>query len=451
MILKILLGLIGLGIVVLVHEAGHFAAALLAGIEVEAFSIGWGPALVHKEIRGIEFRIGAFPVGGYCRMRGEQEFRSALTGKNGDIPSEKGTFFGAGPWRRIGVALAGPAGNFLFSIIVLACVWGIGFKGTTLGNKIVLASQYESETTYPADKAGLKTGDKIKVIEGKRVTNYQEIQEALAPHAGKQLDMTVERAGASIDLTIVPKLDKETGAGKIGVYFWTDPVVGSIVPGSPADIAGLQSGDKIRAVDGVAIPHSIAFFHAFSSKPRRAAIDFSRDGEEKTTTILVSYDEGGGFDLGLRFKSIEYHSPKLSFIGAIEKGFSETWKTFTYSLSGLSTLFKGVDVTKAVSGPVRLTYMVGEVAQEGFGEGIGQGFLAVASFLSFLSVALFMMNLLPLPALDGGMIVLFLAEGIRRRPLKAKTFYFFQTAGAIIIFSLLLFSMFGDILFLINR
>lgn len=451
MIVKILLGLIGLGIVIFVHELGHFLAALAVGIDVEAFSIGWGPALAKKKFRGVEFRLGTLPIGGYCRMRGEEEFKASLSGKDAPVPNEKGTFFGAGPWRRIIVSFSGPAANVLFSVIVLALVWGIGFTTTTLGNRIILASEYDSQSAYAADEAGLATGDRIVAIDGHEVSNYQEIQETLAPAADRKLSLTVERNGTTFTTSVTPKLDRETGAGKIGVYFWSDPLIGSVADGSPAALAGLQSGDRIVSVDGQAIPHSIAFIKAFDSKPKRATVRYERDGQLREATILVSYGEDGTYDLGIRFKALEYRTPPLTPLAAIGKGASETWKTMVFSVSGLATLFKGVDLTKAVSGPVRLTYMVGEVAQEGFGQGIAEGLISIAGFLSLLSVALFVMNLLPIPALDGGMIVLFLVEGLRRRPLKAKTFLAFQTVGSAIIFSLLLFSLFGDILFLIHR
>jgi len=133
---------------------------------------------------------------------------------------------------------------------------------------------------------------------------------------------------------------------------------------------------------------------------------------------------------------------------ALAKGAAETWKTFALSVKSLSLLFKGVDLTQAVSGPIRITYMVGDIATESFSQGIGAGISSVANFLSLISIALCIMNLLPLPMLDGGMILLFFIEGIRRKPLNPKFVSAFQAFGVIIIAGLMLFAVFGDVMFL---
>ncbi|GAB1481236.1 RIP metalloprotease RseP [Treponema sp.] len=461
MFLKILIGIIGLGVVVFIHELGHFLAARAMGIDVEAFSIGWGRPLLKRKIGGVEYRLGMFPVGGYCQMRGEAEFREALTHDKTEIPRDKGTFYGTSPLRRIFVAFAGPAANALFAVIVLAFVWGIGFEVTTLGNRIVLASDLElplgsQEGTpvselYPADEAGMKSGDKIVEIAGKTTANYQDVQEAIAPNAEKELSIIVEREGTRIPLLMVPKLDKATGAGKIGVYFWTDPLVSALKPSSPAAIAGIQVGDRIISANNIPIPYSVALMKVLASRPNTLNLLLERQGIERSVELVLSYDDAGNTDIGIEFETLRFNTPRLGFFAALSKGAEESWKTFALSIKSFSLLFRGVDLTKAVSGPVRITYMVGDVASEGFGQGFGAGISALASFLALLSVALCIMNLLPIPALDGGLILLFLFEAIARKPLRPKFIYGFQMTGTALIFGLLLFSVFGDILFLIGR
>jgi regulator of sigma E protease len=171
LILKILLGLVGLGVVVLIHELGHFLAARAVGIDVEAFSIGWGKPILKKKVGKVEYRLGMFPIGGYCKMSGENEFQEAYEKKSAAITPVKGTFYGAAPLRRIVVSFAGPAFNLLFAVLVFSIIWGIGFEVNTLDNRIVLVSDITPGETYPADLSGLKTGDTIIDINGKPVTN----------------------------------------------------------------------------------------------------------------------------------------------------------------------------------------------------------------------------------------------------------------------------------------
>ena len=451
MIARILVGLLGLGVVVLVHEIGHFIVARLMGINVEAFSIGWGKAIWSRKIGGVEYRIGILPIGGYCRMQGEAEFRDALTNQKDEIPRDKGTLYGATPLRRILVAFAGPAANALFAIIVLSFVWGFGFEVHTLSNRVVLASEIDNAGTYPADKAGLMTGDRIVEVNGKPITNYQEIQESIAPYAGEKLKIKVDRSGSRLDMDIIPKLDSDTGAGKIGVYFWTDPIVESVEPGSAAAIAGIRPGDVLLSANKTALRNSVDLSMALKDKPTELYVQVERNGITSDKTLVLSWPDKGSADLGIDFMSIRFRTPRLSIPKALVKGTEETWKTFVLSLRSISLLFRGVNLTKAVSGPVRITYMVGDVAAEGFNTGVGAGFSALASFLALLSVALFIMNLLPIPALDGGLIVLFAFEFFRRKALHPKIIYRFQMVGTSLVFGLLLFSLFGDILFLLGR
>lgn len=451
MIAWLLVGFFGLGIVVFVHELGHFLAARAVGIEVEAFSIGWGKAIWARKIRGVEYRIGSLPVGGYCKMKGEAEFRDALIERKSEIPREPGTFYGSAPWRRIIVAFSGPTMNALFAVLVLSAVWGCGVQIRTVDNRIVLASEIEGNAPYPADDAGLMTGDRIVSIEGKKVSNFQEVQEGIAPWAEKNLTIEYERSGRVFSTSIRPRLDPATGAGKIGVYFWTDPVIAEVRQGSPAAIAGLRKGDRIISANGVDIPYTVLLSSVLESRPSTLALEIERAEKRERVEVILPWMDEVSIDTGIEFETIVYRTPRLSIPAAIAKGSYEAYNTFLLSIRSLTMLFRGVDLTKAVSGPIRITYMAGEIAANGFGQGVGQGISALAGFLALLSIALFIMNLLPIPALDGGLILLFLVELIIRRPLSPKTVYVYQLIGTAIIFGLLIFSLFGDILFLIGR
>ncbi|MDR0708641.1 MAG: RIP metalloprotease RseP, partial [Spirochaetaceae bacterium] len=450
-ILKIILGLVGLGVVVFVHELGHFLAARLVGIDVEAFSIGWGKPILKKKIGKVEYRIGIFPVGGYCKMRGENEFQEALEKKPKETIRLKGPYFGASPLRRIVVSFAGPLFNLIFAVLVYSIIWGIGFEVNTLENRVVLASDINPEEKHPADEAGFRSGDRIVRIDDREVANYHDIQEAIALNAEKTLSVTVEREGKTEELQVRPTLDKSTGAGKIGVYFWTDPVIAEVAAESPAAIAGLMKGDRILKVNGQEFSYSVAMLKILRESPAVLNLEYERNGSIHDADIVLTYTDGVPRDIGISYKAIRYHTPSYSPPQALIKGAAETWKTFVVSLRSLALLFRGIDLTQAVSGPVRITYMVGDVAAEGFGQSFGAGISSMVNFLSLISIALCVMNLLPLPVLDGGMILLFIIEALRGHPLRPKTVYVFQTVGVVLIAGLMLFAVFGDILFLVRR
>jgi regulator of sigma E protease len=446
--IKILLGLAGLGIVVFVHELGHFVAARIAGVDVVAFSIGWGKPILKKKIGQVEYRIGMFPIGGYCKMKGENDYEEAWRNMQNGVKAEKGSYLSANPANRILVSIGGPFFNLVFAIVLLSLIWGFGFDVNTLGNKIILASEINGEL-YPADSAGLQTGDRIVEINGRKTSYYNDVQESIALNPGKVLSVTVDRNGEIINIDIKPSLDKSTGAGKIGVYFWNDPVIESVTPGSAADIAGLRPNDLLIAANGTRLRNTMDFSQVLEQRPPSLTVEYLRGGESGTVTFNDTelYEEG----LGFSWASIHYRTEDLSFPRAVARGFSEGFKTLAISVKSIGLLFRGIDLTQAVSGPVRITYMMGDAAAYGFGQGIGTGLRSMADFLALISIALCVMNLLPLPILDGGMILLFLVEIIRKKPAHPKAVGVFQAVGAVFIFGLMAFALFGDILYIVRR
>jgi len=461
-LIKILIGLFGLGIVVFVHELGHFLAARLVKIDVEAFSIGWGKPILKKKIGEVEYRLGMFPIGGYCKMKGNSDYgtddyKEAWENMKNGIKPDKSTFLGASPLSRIVVSFGGPFFNLVFAVLLLSIIWGVGFEVNTMSNRIILASEMDGQT-FPADEAGLKTGDRIIEIAGKKISYYHELQENIALNAEKKLPIVVERNGEILSLEVTPSLDKSSGAGKIGVYFWTDPVIKNVREGSPSQRAGLEDGDIITSANGVPLRNSIDLVkltglsngagHNEDAFSGELVLEYERNGERKQARFSREEYEN---DLGFSWSYINYRTPNLSFPQAIAKGAKEGYKTLAVSVKSLRLLFKGIDLTQAVSGPVRLTYLMGDIAASGFGQSVSSGLRSFADFIALISVALCVMNLLPLPLLDGGMIILFLIEFIRRKPAHPKAITIFQYSGMVIIFALMILAVFGDILFFVRQ
>ena len=460
LIIKVVLGLVGLGIVVFIHELGHFLAARLVGIDVEAFSIGWGNPILKKKIGNVEYRLGMFPVGGYCKMKGAEDYgtadyKEAWEKMNNGVKPDKSSFLGASPLARIVVSFAGPFFNLIFAVILLSILWGVGFEMNTLGNKIVLASEVNNETYYPADAAGLKTGDRIVRINGREISYYHEIQENIALNPDKTLPITVDRNGEILQLNVTPSLDKSSASGKIGVYFWTDPVIETVTEDSLAQRAGLRAGDIFVSANGQTLRNTLDLFNVMEQKPEELVLEYERGGQRELAVFSaedLTNDAGDLInDIGISWATIRYRTPNLSFPQAVVKGIQEGLRTLAISVKSLRLLFMGIDLTQAVSGPVRITYMMGDMAEQGFKQGLGTGLRSIADFIGLVSIALCVMNLLPLPILDGGMIILFLVELIRRKPAHPKAITIFQYCGMVIIFSLMILAVFGDIMYFVRR
>ncbi len=453
--LTVLLGLIGLSFVVIIHEFGHYLAARAMGVEVEVFSIGWGPKLFGFKKNQTEWRVSAFPLGGFCRMKGEEDFKIALEKKLPTIPSEKGSFYGASPWKRILILVAGPLSNVVLAVVLFSIVSLVGITIQTAPNKIILASEISalsgSPGGGPADQAGLRSGDIISSIDGTKVRDYSDLQEMIGLNPGKALTLSVDRGGERLSIPVTPRLEKDSGQGLIGIYAWIDPIVDYVDPQGAASIAGIRKGDIIAEVQGKSIENSIGILAALESKPENVTMTLLRDGQYVPVKMVLSYEAGGQSNLGIGFKSISRTDKASSLPAAVAQGGKETVDTFAMSVKGIGLLFSGVNVFKAVSGPARITYMVGNTAKESIKASGLSGIPTILSFLAFLSVSLFLMNLLPIPALDGGQILLSVVEILRKKPLLTKTIYRFQFVGAAMIMALFFLATFSDLLFFAGK
>jgi len=444
--MNVLIGLAGIGLVIFFHELGHLLAAKSVGVTVEAFSIGWGRKIWSVTRGGTDYRLSWIPVGGYCKMKGEHALIRAWNDKLDRIDVEPGDFYAARPWQRIWVLAAGPLINLFFAAVVMTVIAFAGYTIQTYENRIVLVSDYTGIDT-PATAAGLRTGDYITSIDEKPITSYYEMQSIVGTRANKELAFEFERDGVLFRAPIIPALDSATGAGRIGVYPWVDPVIAAVEEGMAADLAGLKADDRILAVDGTRTPHTIAVHHALKNAGNSVDVQVLRDDRTVSLRVIPGFSVDGEVQIGIAYRTLSVESPRYSLGGAVIAGIREAYSTLVLTISGIRLLFSGVDVTQAVMGPVRITVLAGEITTEGFRSGFGTGLLAFFNFLSLISIALCFMNLLPIPALDGGQILLSLAEGIRRKALHPRFVYRYQVVGNVLILGLMVFALFNDILF----
>ncbi len=432
MVTTIVLGIISIGILIFVHELGHFTAARANGIRVEVFSIGWGKGIVSFYWKDTKIQIGWIPFGGYCKMAGDSP-RDSLTGN----PEE---FYSSRPYKRILVALGGPVFNYLFAMVLFILIVIIGYQIHTFPNKIILAKEQDKvlgELT-PAKEAGLKDGDVIVAINGKAVNNWDDITEGIVRNALKPVAITVQRDGRTLQLVATPALDRETGRGLIGIHPWVEPFIGGVTPGGPAQRAGIQKGDRILSVDGIKINNHIDFYNAVEGKAwKDVTVVLERNGSQKQV-VMMPEKEDDYVSVGLYFKQITVHTPKYPFFVAVGKGAVQSADAVHDTIRGLLFVISGkIRAKSAVAGPAKLIYISGVIAKEGFSY-----FLQV---MSYISIAFFIMNLIPFPALDGSHIVIALYEAVTRKKPNLEVIYRIQTFGFIILVAALLLITMNDI------
>ncbi|MCP4161345.1 MAG: RIP metalloprotease RseP [Deltaproteobacteria bacterium] len=446
-ILKIIIGLAALSLVVLIHELGHFIAARLCKIEVTAFSLGFGKVLLRKKIGNTEYRLSILPLGGYCKMQGEHALIDALEHKEKKISTEKGDFYYASPLQRIVVAISGPVANFLFAGLVFSLIMFIGYTERTYNNQIVLNSDYTKAQPFSNDPNKLNSGDYITKINGENIENFSQISLEFMASIDEELLLEVQRDGSVLEVEYKPKLDN---SGNLEIWPWINPVIESILPNSHAETAGLQAGDVITEMNKREIFNKKDIDQIITEKPQLIEITLQRGNQTVGITIIPDFNDSN-FKMGIYF-NVDYMENRIqtsNIISAFSQGYGEAIDMLMLTAKGLIMLFEGkLDLQDSIAGPMRLIESVGATAiNYSIQLGFGTGLLKFFELIALISIALFFMNLLPIPALDGGQIVLFIFETFKKKPLSPLLIYRYQMIGTIMILVLVFFATTNDILF----
>lgn len=369
--MKWIIGLLCLFFLVIFHEFGHFLAAKLFGVKVESFSVGWGPVLLHKKIGDTDYRLSLLPLGGYCGMKGEQDFQKAIENNQKQIEAEPDSMYGVHPIKRALIGFAGPFFNFVFAFIAFSFINGIGYNYYSYSNKIIIPDENNTEIISPAREAGLITGDRIIRINNKEIECFSDLIQEVSTKPDEDINVLVERNSTNLEFIIHSVLNKEDGTGKIGIM---------------AD----------------------------------------------TSEIL------------------QLETKHYSFFGAIIQGFIDCFDYIKLTFKSIRILLKGVDITNAVSGPARVTDMLGTTVQSGFKAGVKIGTISLLSLMGLISISLFIMNLLPIPVLDGGIILIALIEVLIRRKINPKIQYYIQFIGIAFIAIMFIIGLSVDITYFIK-
>ena len=211
--LTILYGILGLGLIVLIHETGHLIAARMCGVKVEAFSVGMGPILLHKTIKNTDYRLSLIPLGGYCEMKGEKAFSEALESNAKEITGESDSLYGVYPLKRAFIAFMGPFFNVIFAFFAFIIISAIGYNYYSTPSKIILANEVYPDFSSPAAEAGLKTGDTIYQIDEEPIINFADISSYVSLHPDEELVFKVLRDNKDLSFVVKTELDTDYEAG----------------------------------------------------------------------------------------------------------------------------------------------------------------------------------------------------------------------------------------------
>lgn len=392
-----------LGSAVVLHEFGHFIVAKLLGIRVETFSVGFGPRLFGKKFGHTDYRVSAIPLGGYVKLGGD-ESNAPLEGQGAsDIPPREQ--FNLRPrYQRIMVALAGPVMNILTAL-------AIPFAGGMIYGVPATPSPVVSYVTPggAADQAGLKPGDRIVSFNGTAHPSWDVIQGDALLSPGTQLPLVINRNGQDISLTITPKVRVETDE-KIGDlefipdYGGIPAVVGDVGAGSPAEEAGLKSGDRVVSVGGQEVRSSHQVTEYIRSRDGQALqLTIERNGTRSEITTGTRRLPGGKIGIGI---SDKLPLQKVGVLTSLNYAYQQNLQILRLTGKALGQVFTGErSVRNTLSGPIGIYQAAGRSVET-------LGWEGVFGMLGFLSLNLGIFNLLPIPVLDGGAIFLLLIEGL---------------------------------------
>ena len=433
--------LVGLAALIFVHELGHFLAARRYGVIVEKFSIGFGKKIFGTTSGGTEFIVAAIPLGGYVKMKGEELDEET---------SEEGSFSAAPPQHRLLIAFAGPFFNILFALAIYIFIYMMGVE--TLSPVVGTVKE-----NSPALEAGLQTGDQIISINNKPIRFWDELQKTVYHSPGEELNFQVERLpGKIISLKITPITEEIKNlfgeieqVGLIGITPLANTIT-YIKGESAAERAGLQLDDRIIAVGNTSIFGWSDLRPAAVDKPGKPLIfKIERHGTKMlvplTPTPKKVKDRGGdeleigeiGIGMGGRMVLEQY-----DLFGSIVRAMKETWRMTSLIATSVQKMIFGSIPADQIGGPILIFQIYGEQAEQGFNEFI--------RLTALLSINLGLINLLPIPILDGGHILFFLIELVKGRPVSEKNRERAQQAGLLMLISLMVFAFYNDILRVIN-
>ncbi|MBI2219609.1 MAG: RIP metalloprotease RseP [Acidobacteria bacterium] len=415
--------LLVLGVLVFVHELGHFLMARRIGVRVLTFSLGFGPKLLKFRRGDTEYAISAIPLGGYVKMAGENPDES-LTGR----PDE---FMSRTKWERFLVYIMGPMMNLALAVVVMAFVL---YQGADV-------PAYETEPPVigrvlegsPAEAAGLRAGDRILEINGRAIPDWEAFSLAILPKAGREVTILATREGVRQQVIVTPIGQTKYEIGDIGIQPLVHPQVAGVTAGEPADQAGLRKGDVILAVDGVRnVQYDDLVTHIRSRDGRPVRFAIRRDGAEREIVATPRSKR-----IGVQLTAFEVRTIEPGPLQAVAMSFERNWDWTRLIFRTLAGLFTRETSVRQLMGPVGIAELSGGAAQ--------LGWVPLLNLMAMISLNLGLLNLMPIPVLDGGHIAIMAMEGAARRDFSIRVKERLLFAGFVVLMALMVTVIYNDL------
>jgi len=461
-----------ISIVVVIHELGHYWAGRVCGVHAEAFSMGFGPTLFSwRDSRGTVWRVAALPLGGYVKFLGDAGAASEPdAGKLDQLRAQMGEaadrcYHFKPIWQRAFITAAGPIANFILAIFIFASLV------LTLGNRELQPVVGAVVPESAAAAAGIEVGDRFVSIDGRDVNTFNDIMRMVISGGSSELDVVIERDGSQVPLQIIAQrntVEDEFGGSRrlpqLGVQAYSDPIIGGVVQDSPAHSAGFESGDRIIAVDGVAVRSFQQFSNRIDGPAERVEVEILRDGETRIirTDVGPPSEEPGTTSpaftrLGLVSTGLMVDYRRFNPIEAVGYGVQQTGAVVSTTVDYVGNIVTGRASPELLNGPLGIATAAGQVAQRSI-DGHDNAFNAARSLLinlinlaGVLSVGLGLVNLLPIPILDGGHLVYYGYEAVARRPLSMQAQALGFRVGLVFVLGLMLVATWNDLNYLLGQ